>query len=222
MSDFLDSVQIGPADATHSIVWLHGLGADGHDFEPIVPELRLPSDLRVRFVFPHAPARPITLNNGYVMPAWFDIADLDRNAAVDHEGFTETRAAITQLIEREIERGVPSERIVLAGFSQGGAIALDLGLRLEQKLAGIMGLSTFMLDDLRAELPARPVNAATPFFVAHGEQDPVVPLALGENSRDWLVEQGIDVEWHSYAMPHSVCMEEIADISQWLQKLLRS
>lgn len=222
MSDCLDAVEIGPKDATASIIWLHGLGADGHDFEPIVPELALPESLRVRFVFPHAPLRPVTLNGGMKMPAWFDISALSREAPLDTEGFEATRREIIKLIERENARGVATENIVLAGFSQGGAAALGAALQYPEKLAGIMGLSTFLLRGETMQLEPSAANRDTSIFMAHGEQDPVVPLALGDESRQWLLDNGYSVEWQTYAMPHSVCMEEIADIRNWLLSVFES
>lgn len=216
MSDYLGCVEIGPDDAAASIIWLHGLGADGHDFEPIVPELALPDSLRLRFVFPHAPRRPVTLNGGMEMPAWFDISALSREAPLDTEGFEATRQEIIKLIKRENERGVECRNIVLAGFSQGGAMALGTALQYPERLAGIMGLSTFLLRGETMHLDLAQANRNTPVFMAHGEQDPVVPLALGDQSRQWLADSGYRVEWRTYSMPHSVCMEEIADIRQWL------
>ena len=203
-----------------TVIWLHGLGADGHDFEPVVPELRLAGGPDLRFVFPHAPVRPVTINLGMPMRAWYDIMTFDSGPPRDRAGIEASAAAVRDLIARELDRGIPAERIVLAGFSQGGAIALYTGLRYEQRLAGIMGLSTYLilsepLSDERAQ-----ANAATPMFVAHGSEDPVVPFLAGERTVARLTELGYAVEWHSYAMPHAVCPQEIADVRQWLATCL--
>jgi len=211
----LQSVEVLLGSAPRcSVVWLHGLGADGHDFEPIVPALQLAAD--VRFVFPHAPVRRVTVNQGMAMRAWYDILSLDRLTVEDETGIRESQAAVEALIEAEIARGIPAARIVLAGFSQGGAIALQTGLRFRQQLAGIMVLSAYL--PLRAQLAAEraEVNAATPIFMAHGSYDPVLPEALAVDSLRVLEASGYTVEWHSYPMAHMVCAEEIQDISRWL------
>ncbi|MCC5859199.1 MAG: alpha/beta hydrolase fold domain-containing protein [Ectothiorhodospiraceae bacterium] len=210
----------GGDDARASVIWLHGLGADGHDFEPIVPELRLPAEHGVRFLFPHAPVRPVTLNAGMAMRAWYDIIALGGNAQQDAAGIRQSARQLEALIQREHERGVPAERIVLAGFSQGGAIALHTGLRHPERLAGIMGLSTYLPLGDTVEAERHSANAQTPIFLAHGSMDPVVPMAMGERSRDGLQAMGYPVEWHDYPMVHQVCMEEIEDISAWLQRVL--
>jgi len=216
-----ETVEIEPsAPADASVVLLHGLGADGHDFESLVPELRLPPSPAIRWVFPHAPVRPVTLNGGYRMRAWYDILGLDRQAAQDERGVRESAEMAAALIRRENERGVPSDRIVLAGFSQGGAIALFAGLRHPERLAGILALSTYLPLDSSLAAEAHPANAAVPIFMAHGRFDPVVPLALGEHTRDLLVARGYDVDWHTYPMQHSLCPEEIDDIRAWLLKVL--
>jgi phospholipase/carboxylesterase len=211
--DLLPCVEI-PAPARHrsSIVWLHGLGADGHDFEPIAAELALPPSLGVRFVFPHAPRRPVTINGGYVMRAWYDILAPDFRAGVDEQGIRESEQQVAALVEREIVAGIPSERIILAGFSQGGAVALETAARLREPVAGILALSTYL------PMPERfPVaQGARPVFMAHGTVDPIVPLALAVCSRQTLEDKGYPVEWHSYPMPHAVCPEEIRDIRAWL------
>jgi len=203
-----------------SVIWLHGLGADGHDFEPIVPELRLPADLGLRFVFPHAPVRPVTLNGGMSMRAWFDIVSLDRNGPVDEAGIRQSASVLDALIEREHQRGIAYEKIVLAGFSQGGAIASHCALRHTQKLGGLMALSTYvpMLGALQAEVAEVKTSQSRslPIFMAHGSFDPVLPIQLGTASRDALRALGFTVEWHEYPIPHSVCAEEISDISRWL------
>jgi phospholipase/carboxylesterase len=205
---------------TGTVIWLHGLGADGHDFEPMVPELVRPGERALRFVFPHAPVRPVTLNGGYPMRAWYDIVALDRKAAEDEAGIRASQQAITALIERENDRGIPTDHIVLAGFSQGGAMALFVGLRYPQKLAGIMGLSCYLLLGARLEAERTPANQATPVFIAHGSQDPVVAPILGEEASRRLQAAGYAVEWHAYSMPHSVSPQEVADIATWLRRVL--
>ena len=203
-----------------AVIWLHGLGADGHDFEPIVPELVRPAERALRFVFPHAPMRPVTLNAGYVMRAWYDIIALDRRAAEDESGIRASQALITELIRRENSRGITTERIVLAGFSQGGAMALFSGTRYPERLAGIIGLSCYQILAGRFAAERQPANQATPIFLAHGTQDPVVAPALGEAARRQLEAEGYTVEWHAYSMPHSVCPQEVADIAAWLRRVL--
>ncbi len=222
MPELLPSVEVatGP-DPQASVIWLHGLGADGHDFEPIVPELRLPPELALRFVFPHAPVRPVTMNGGYPMRAWFDLVKIGPRQPRDVAGMQASRAAVEELIVRENGRGVPTARIVLAGFSQGGAVALFTGLQHADKLAGIMALSTWLPAEEGMEVRVSAANAATPIFYAHGTQDPVVPLMLGEQTRNWLTQQGCVVSWHAYPMPHAVSPQEILHISAWLQSVLR-
>lgn len=212
MLEFLE-IATGPAPRL-TVIWLHGLGADGYDFEPIVPELRL--TLPVRFVFPHAPVRSVTINGGMAMRAWYDILGFDRKAAEDAAGIRASAAAITELIDSEVERGMPADRIVLAGFSQGGAIALQTALREPRALGGVLALSTYLplASSLAAERSA--ANAGVPIFMAHGTADNVLPLALGESSRRALEALAYRVEWHVYPMPHSVCVEEIGDIGAWL------
>lgn len=204
----------------HSIIWLHGLGADGNDFAPIVPELVDPAWPALRFVFPHAPVRPVTINNGMSMRAWYDIYGFDKHARQDEVGIRASITATEALIARENERGVPSERIVLAGFSQGGAIALAAGLRHAEKLAGIVALSTYlpMYATLAAERST--ANAATPIFWGHGTADPVVVLQRGIDSRDLLQSLGYPLDWHTYPMGHSVCAEEIEALRAWLGQRL--
>jgi phospholipase/carboxylesterase len=216
-----EAVEIDTGRAPNgSVIWLHGLGADGHDFEPVVPELVQPAERALRFVFPHAPIRPVTLNGGYPMRAWYDIAALDRRTAEDESGIRATRAAIDTLIRRENARGIASERIVLAGFSQGGAMAVFAGARYPERLAGIMGLSCYLLLALRLAAERSAANLATPIFLAHGRQDPVVPLMLGEYAREALQASGYSVEWHAYDMPHSLCPQEVTDIAAWLRRVL--
>jgi phospholipase/carboxylesterase len=214
----LDGIEITTgASPDLAVVWLHGLGADGHDFEPIVPELGL--RFPVRFVFPHAPVRPVTINGGSSMRAWYDILGFDRQAKEDEAGIRASAAAVTALIDREVERGMRSDRIVLAGFSQGGAIALQTALREPRPLAGVLALSTYLplAATLAAERSA--ANAAMPIFMAHGTADNVLPLSLAEFSRRALRALGYRVDWHTYDMAHSVCMEEVSAIGAWLAAL---
>jgi phospholipase/carboxylesterase len=207
-----------PAQAT--IIWLHGLGADGYDFVPIVDELKLPPTLAVRFIFPHATERPVTINNGFVMRAWYDIKGLNREGPEDEAGIREAERLVRKYIEAEVARGISAARIVIAGFSQGGAIALQTALRYDSPLAGVMALSTYL--PLRATLvnEAHAANRSIPILMCHGTQDGVVPLQLGEWSRETLAHLGYRVEWRAYPMQHSVCLEEINDISHWLQQRL--
>ena len=217
----LDCVEheTGP-QPTHSVIWLHGLGADGHDFAPIVPELQLPASLAVRFVFPHATIQPVTINGGMAMRSWYDILTPQLVKREDETGIRISEQAIQALIARENARGIPSSRIVLAGFSQGCAMTLHTGIRFKEKLAGLMGLSGYLpLIDMAAH-EREPVNAATPIFLAHGTHDPVVTLERAEASRAKLVDLGYQVQWHTYPMPHSVCAQEIDDISSFLQSVL--
>jgi phospholipase/carboxylesterase len=205
---------------TRSVIWLHGLGADGHDFAPIVPELQLPASLAVRFVFPHATIQPVTINGGMAMRSWYDILTPQLVKREDETGIRISEQAIQALIARENARGIPSSRIVLAGFSQGCAMTLHAGIRFKEKLAGLMGLSGYLpLIDMAAH-EREPVNAATPIFLAHGTHDPVVTLERAEASRAKLVDLGYQVQWHTYPMPHSVCAQEIDDISNFLQSVL--
>lgn len=204
-----------PGTATASVIWLHGLGADGHDFESLVPELGL-VERGVRFILPHAPHQPVTVNGGYVMRAWYDIrrADLARDA--DEAGIRASVAAVGALIESEIDRGVASGRIILAGFSQGGAVVLHAGLTYRRRLGGILALSTYLaLPEALAE-EIQEGNRATPIFIGHGSEDPVAPFALAELSRDRLIALGCGVEFHAYPMQHTLCLEEVADIRRWL------
>jgi len=219
MPELLDSIEIETAkNPAASIIWLHGLGADGNDFAPIVPEIRLPR-LAIRFVFPHAPVQPVTINGGMRMRAWYDIAD-GANRREDERGVRASQVLIETLIGREKERGTAARRLVLAGFSQGGAIALQTGLRHPERIAGIMALSAYVpvAEELSAE--ASQANRDVPIFMAHGSYDPVIPLAQAERSRKLLESLGYPVEWREYGMPHSVCPEELADIGAWLVKVL--
>lgn len=206
-----------------AIIWMHGLGADGNDFVPIVRELKLDAAPAIRFVFPHAPLRPVTINNGYVMRAWYDVTygDLEgKSKRPDEAGVRESERAIGKLLAKERARGIASERLVLAGFSQGGALALQTGLRYPEPLAGILALSTYLplADTLAQEAAAS--NRRTPIFMAHGTQDPVVPYAMGSASRQALSGLGYEVEWREYPMPHLVCLEEVNDIAAWLKRVL--
>ena len=217
-----ETIEVGAVDqANGSVIWLHGLGADGHDFEAIVPQLYLPVSLKLRFVFPHAPIRPVTINGGMEMRAWYDILSLERGGPADEAGIRESAAMLNALIEQEHERGVPYANIVVAGFSQGGAIASHSALRFPEKLGGLMALSTYL--PLRSSVQAEVMDAdsAQPkclrIFMAHGTSDPMLPVQLGESSRDKLREMGYSVEWFDYPMQHAVCPQEIADISVWLQ-----
>lgn len=203
------------------IIWLHGLGADGNDFAAIVPELRLPDTLRVRFIFPHAPYRAITLNNGYVMRGWYDISSLQFGSTEDEIGIMESAEQIDEFISHEIERGMLPQRIILAGFSQGGAIALYTGLRQPLNLGGIMALSTYVpLVGKTSVAPGS--NHELPLFMAHGLDDDIVNYKYGVESRIWLQQQGYRVDWHDYPMTHSVCRDEIADIRHWLLARLQA
>jgi phospholipase/carboxylesterase len=212
-------VETGPRPQA-SIIWLHGLGADGHDFAPVVPELAGPLGIPVRFVFPHAPVRPVTINNGYRMRAWYDIAGFDRSALQDEVGIRSSNAAIRALIRRENERGVATARIVLAGFSQGGAMALFTGVRYPEKLAGIAGLSCYLVLGATLDAERHAANQPTSIFMAHGSADPVVDVRLGEETRKVLEARGYALEWHTYPMPHSVCPEEVAAITSWAKRVL--
>ncbi len=218
--ELLPCVEIEPdRPARAAVIWLHGLGADGHDFESVVPALRLAPELAVRFVFPHAPSIPVTINGGFVMPAWYDIRGLDRNARIDSEGILRSADRVRALLERERERGISTERLVLAGFSQGGAIALYLALAFQEPLAGVMALSTYLaLEPGGAE--RGPASPALEVFQAHGTADPMVTPGLGMLARERLQELGCKVEWHTYPMAHQVCEAELEHISRWLAKRL--
>jgi phospholipase/carboxylesterase len=221
MANVLETVEIETAPAPQAaVIWMHGLGADGHDFEPIVPELGLPASPAVRFVFPHAPMRPVTINAGWTMRAWYDVREEAGVRQEDPAGVRASQAAIEALIARERARGVAARRIALAGFSQGGAMALHTGLRHGERLAGIMALSCAIpLADLVAA-EVSPANREVPIFMAHGAQDPLIPLARGARARDLLRQLGYQVDWREYQMPHAVCPEEIRDISAWLRAVL--
>jgi len=206
-----------------TVIWLHGLGADGHDFEAIVPELRLPASLPLRFVFPHAPERPITINGGMEMRAWYDIVSLDKEGRADEAGIRASSGLLDGLIEREQQRGIDSSKIVIAGFSQGGAIALHNVVRSPLKLGGLMALSSYLplRDTIEEDVAGHPQAAdlSVPVFIGHGTSDPMVPYEGGRNSADVLKFLGYQVEWHEYPMGHSICAQEITDISDWLQTI---
>ena len=212
-------IETGPQPQA-SVIVMHGLGADGNDFVPVVPELGLPPGLRVRFVFPHAPMQPVTINAGMVMRAWYDVFALDGVRGEDEAGIRASQVRIEGLIAREKARGVPAGRIVLAGFSQGGAIALQTGLRHPERLAGIAVLSAYLPLARSLAAEASPANREVPIFMAHGREDDLIPVARAHRSRDLLLELGFRVAWHEYAMPHSVCAEEIRDLASWLRGTL--
>ncbi|HCA77375.1 MAG TPA: carboxylesterase [Alteromonas sp.] len=221
MSSALPYIETNPvSEIKATVIWLHGLGDSGHGFAPIVPELRLPDALGVRFVFPHAPERPVTINGGMRMRAWYDIKSMDFDKRADLTGVRESAEQVEQLIEAEISNGVPPEKIILAGFSQGGVIALHLGPRFSKSLGGIMGLSTYMCQPELLAGEAHPANQQTPVFMAHGEMDDVVPIAMGKAAYDTLTANQYNVSWQSYRMKHNLNMDEINAISQWLQARL--
>lgn len=206
-----------PKQAQYAVIWLHGLGADGFDFMPVVPELKL-HEWAIRFIFPHAPHRPVTLNRGMHIPAWFDIHEISLTAKQDEKGIEESYLSICELIEAQHKQGIAYEHIALIGFSQGGALALYTALRFAQPLAGVMGLSTFlpMVASLKTAINA---PKSLPIFLAHGTTDPVVPIEAGQMTQELLTSQGYHIDWHTYAMAHQVCSQEIKDISHWLQKI---
>lgn len=215
----LPCIVVEPTEAADAaVIWLHGLGADGHDFEPLVPELELPANLPVRFVFPTAPAIPVTINGGMRMPAWYDILEMSIERRVDETQLVASAAAIAALVEREIARGIDSRRIVLAGFSQGGAVALHAALCHPQPLAGVLALSTYF--PTAATIRPHAANRGLPVRICHGRFDPMVAEALGERARSALLALGHPVEYSSYPMEHEVCVEEVTDIARWLQQVL--
>jgi len=222
VSEPLKKIELNPAQqADAAVIWLHGLGANGHDFEPIVPELGLPADARVRFVFPHAPEMPVTINNGYVMPAWYDIYAMNLGEQQDEQGIRASQQKIVELIEAEIAGGIAPGRIVLAGFSQGGAIVLQTGLRYPKKLAGIMVLSSYvpLKESLAAE--KHPANHEVPVYYGHGRQDDIISIDHARESHALLLDEGYTVEWNEYDMPHAVIPEQIDDIGDWLKRVLK-
>lgn len=221
MTQLLDTVELDPKTAaTAAVIWLHGLGANGHDFPPIVPELELPADHAVRFVFPHAPSIPVTVNGGMVMPAWYDILGMDFDRRVDEDGVRRSHEHLTTLIERENERGIETDRIVVAGFSQGGAIALHTGVRHPKRLAGIVALSTYIAADCDLEGERSDANREIPILQCHGTQDPMVGLKMGEAARVQLSGLGYSVDWHTFPMAHQVCQPEIEVVGAFLRRVL--
>ena len=217
----LTTVEIEPVQqAKAAIIWMHGLGANAHDFEPIVPYLNIPPELGLRFVFPNAPQRPVTINGGYIMPAWYDILSLSIDRAEDEVGIRDSERAIQSLVQREQERGVPTGRILLAGFSQGGAMALHTGLRYPETLGGILALSCYIPLRQTLAQERHPANHSIPIFMAHGQYDDIIPLQLGKASAAYLHELGYQPEWRDYPMRHEVNMDEINDIGAWLRRTL--
>ena len=216
-TDLLETIEqeTGPSPQW-AVVWLHGLGADGHDFAPIVPELVRPGWPALRFVFPHAPVRPVTINNGMRMRAWYDIVGMDFPTRADSEGVNQSVVQANALIEREQARGIPAQRILLAGFSQGGAIALAAGVRRATPLAGLIALSTYLPDAQAATAEKTQVATAQPVFMAHGASDPVIPVVYAEQSAQLLKTLGFNVDWHRYPMAHQVCAEELRDLGDWM------
>jgi len=221
MNSKRDTVVIEPQSAHKaSVIWLHGLGADGHDFEPIVPELRLPNEHGIRFIFPHAPKRPVTINGGMVMRAWYDIRMPDLSLLEDENSIRESSDILNSYIDDEINAGVTADKILIAGFSQGGAIALFAGLRYPQKLAGLLALSTYLPLPDQLKVETNNANSEIPIMMMHGIFDPIVPVFQGHRSRDLLQQAGYSIEWREYPMQHAVCSQEINDISYWLQQRL--
>jgi len=220
MTQALETIEIetGPHPSA-AVIWLHGLGADGHDFEPVVPELRLPASKPVRFIFPNAPQRPVTINMGMRMPAWYDILQMG-GGAEDEAGIRESQGAIEKLIAQQRQSGIPARKIVLAGFSQGGAIVLQTALRHAERLAGVMALSTYLPLQSKLGPERNPINNDLPVFMAHGAFDPMIPMARALQSRDAMRSLGYPVQWREYPMPHSVCPQEIADIAAFLLEVL--
>ncbi|HYD58793.1 MAG TPA: alpha/beta hydrolase [Noviherbaspirillum sp.] len=217
----LESIEIETGlNPTVAVIWLHGLGADGSDFVPIVRELDLAGCPAIRFVFPHAPTMPVTVNYGYVMRAWYDILGTDLTYREDETGLRKSQVLVEELIAREKARGIPASRIILAGFSQGCAMTLQTGLRHPEKLAGLLGLSGYLPIHTTVSAERHDANHDTPIFLAHGRSDPIVPIERAEQSRDFLRALSYEVEWREYPMPHSVCEDEIADIGAWLKRVL--
>ena len=219
MDTLLEHIEIEPdSPATASVVWLHGLGADGHDFEPIVPALNLPGSLPVRFIFPHAPIRPVTINGGEEMRAWYDF--IPHSETAGQQDIAQSAEQVEAFLRREMDRGIASHRIILAGFSQGGVIALHTGLRFGSRLAGIIALSTYLNDFSGTEQQRTDANLAIPILMAHGTHDPMIPVMRAATSRENLIRLGYDVRWFDYPMGHQVCMEEVDEISRFLQEVL--
>lgn len=218
---YLSAVEIetGSAPMVASVIWLHGLGADGYDFVPVVSELGLPGELAIRFIFPHAPELPVTVNGGYLMPAWYDILEMNLERKIDLPQLLRSAAQVHALIEREMTRGIPSQRILLAGFSQGGAVVYQAGLSFDKPLAGLLIMSSYLAT--QASLKIAPANQATPILIQHGQQDHVVPELLGQRAFRFLTDQGCKPDYESYAMDHSLCAEQIQSIARWLQLTLK-
>lgn len=215
----LDSIELETGkNPTHSVIWLHGLGADGNDFAPIVPELGLAPNPKIRFVFPHAPVMPVTINQGMQMRAWYDIKDGSIGRLEDETGIRQSEQIIRALVARENTRGIPTENIMLAGFSQGCAMTLQTGLRLEESLAGLLCLSGYLPLAGKVDAECHPANQDTPIFMAHGTQDSVIDIARAKASCEQLKQLGYNVEWKTYDMPHSVCLEEIRDIARFFAR----
>ena len=223
MMPLLENIEIETApNPTVAIIWMHGLGADGNDFVPLVRELDLSNCPAIRFIFPHAQTMPVTVNGGYVMRSWYDIVGNDLTKREDEAGLRKSQLQVEALIAREKERGIPASRIVLAGFSQGCAMTLQTGLRHPEKLAGLLCLSGYVPLAQNVGLERHPASASTPIFMAHGSDDPVIPLQRAEQARDLLMVLGHDIEWHEYPMQHSLCQQEIADIGLWLTRVLKN
>jgi phospholipase/carboxylesterase len=224
MDELLAAIEIETAALPqYSVIWMHGLGADGSDFVPVVPQFELAGGPAVRFVFPHAPEIPVTCNGGYVMRAWYDIISLESTRrSVDEAGIWQSREAIRRLIARENQRGVPSSRIVLAGFSQGGAMAYTTALTHPQALAGVIALSTYLPAPQLVEREATAANQAVPIFAAHGTEDAIVSPELGAQARDFLTQRGYRVEWYDYCIPHAICLEEVKEVGRWLRERLQA
>ncbi|SHH50614.1 alpha/beta hydrolase [Massilia sp. CF038] len=222
MSKLLERIEIETApNPTAAVIWLHGLGASGDDFSPWARQMKLDDLGGIRFIFPHANTMPVTISNGYIMRAWYDIVSLNRlDQREDEQGLRTSQQLIEALIARELERGIPAERIILAGFSQGCVMTLQTGLRYPQRLAGLMCLSGYLPLAASVAQERSPANQSTPIFMGHGRSDDVIPMMLGERSRDALSAMGYDVEWHDYPMPHSTCMDELNDIVRWIRKVL--
>ena len=222
MTDYLDTVIVehNPTQKTinRAVIWLHGLGASGHDFEPVVPQLGLANDMAVRFIFPHAPKRAVTVNGGMVMPAWYEILEMSLERKIDVAQIEESAQQINDLISREVERGVSPEHIVIAGFSQGGAVAYHVALGYPERLAGLMTLSTYLATNDNIDYSA--ANKDMPILIEHGTHDPVVPVVLGEQAQQLLSDKGYNVAYHTYPMAHQVCMPQIQAIGTWLNAVL--
>lgn len=216
----LPAIELETGDHPDSaVIWLHGLGADGNDFAPIVPELKLPTELAIRFIFPHATSIPVTVNGGFVMPAWYDIMEMKIDRKIDIPGLMASAGKINDLIDRELERGIDSKRIIIAGFSQGGAVAYQVALSHEKPFAGLLAMSTYFAT--ADTIQYSEINKDIPINIQHGEHDPVVPEILGQKATTQLIKQGYSVSYQSYPMEHSVCPKQIDDISNWLQTVLR-